>query len=196
MIDRNARARAMHHAEALDRRTRLPGQHGGVLKRAGLAVLKALLFQFANVATGRCDPGYDRIAEVAGVARSTVAVALRRLEAAGLLERVRRQVGAVRYSNAYRFVLAGDARSGPPGLSDSAKSGFRAQTTNQQKTYPKSARSVPAAPTWPADISREDARRGLEQAKAPILRRAREREERERRARRARPRGAPAAPAP
>ena len=130
-IDRNARARAMHHAEALDRRTRLPGQHGGVLKRAGLAVLKALLFQFADVATGRCDPGYDRIAEVAGVARSTVAVALRRLEAAGLLERVRRQVGAVRYSNAYRFVLAGDARSGRPGPSDSAKSGFRAVTTNQ-----------------------------------------------------------------
>ncbi len=51
-LDRNARARLMVHAEALDRRTRLPGQHGGVLKRTGLAVLKALLFGFANVITG------------------------------------------------------------------------------------------------------------------------------------------------
>ncbi len=48
-IDRNARARMMFYAEALDRRTKLPGQHGGVLKRTGLAVLRALLFSFANV---------------------------------------------------------------------------------------------------------------------------------------------------
>jgi hypothetical protein len=61
-IDRNARARLLFHAEALDRRTRLPGQHGGVLKRTGLAVLKALLFGFANVATGRCDPSFDTLA--------------------------------------------------------------------------------------------------------------------------------------
>ncbi len=102
-LDRNARARLMVHAEALDRRTHLPGQHGGVLKRTGLAVLKALLFGFANVATGRCDPSFDTLARAAGVARSTVAVALGRLETAGLLERIRRQVGLVRHSNAYVF---------------------------------------------------------------------------------------------
>ena len=61
-LDRNARARLMAHAEALDRRTHLPGQHGGCLKRTGLAVLKALLFGFANVATGRCDPSFDTLA--------------------------------------------------------------------------------------------------------------------------------------
>ena len=49
VLDRNARARLLFQAEALDRRTRLPGQHGGVLKRSGLQVLRTLLFSFANV---------------------------------------------------------------------------------------------------------------------------------------------------
>jgi DNA-binding transcriptional ArsR family regulator len=133
-LDRNARARLMVHAEALDRRTRRPGQHGGILKRTGLAVLNALLFGFANVATGRCDPSFDTLARAAGVARSTVAVALRRLEAAGLLERVRRQAGMIRYSNAYRFRA-----------SETVKSGFQPQTTTNQKPNPLSARAMPAA---------------------------------------------------
>ena len=148
-LDRNARARLMVHAEALDRRTRLPGQHGGVLKRTGLAVLKTLLFGFANVATARCDPGYDALARAAGVARSTVAVALRRLEAAGLLERVRRQVGMTRFSNAYRFPTAEVARSS----SETGKSGFRAQTTTTQKPNPLSARAVPAATAEPLPMA-------------------------------------------
>jgi DNA-binding transcriptional ArsR family regulator len=131
-IDRNARARLLFHAEALDRRTHLPGQHGGCLKRTGLAVLRALLFHFANVITGRCDPCYDTLARAAGVARSTVAVALRRLEAAGLLTRIRRQVGLIRHSNAYVF----------PRISP--KSEFRPQTHHQKKTEPLSARAVPA----------------------------------------------------
>jgi DNA-binding transcriptional ArsR family regulator len=132
-IDRNARARLLFHAEALDRRTHLPGQHGGVLKRTGLAVLKALLFSFANAVTARCDPGYDALARAAGVARSTVAVALQRLEAAGLLTRIRRQAGRVRYTNAYRFPAAETL----PKPSVSPKSGFRTQTTTNLTTnYP------------------------------------------------------------
>jgi predicted transcriptional regulator len=117
-IDRNERARLLFHAEALDRRTRLPGQHGGCLKRTGLAVLRALLCQFANVVTGRCDPSFDALARVAGVARSTVAVALRRLEAAGILGRIRRQRGTLRWTNAYVFPW----------------SRFRPQTTTREKT--------------------------------------------------------------
>ena len=132
-MDRNARARLIYFAEALDRRTHQPGQHGGCLKRTGLAVLKALLFGFANVATGRCDPSFDTLARAAGVARSTVTVALGRLEAAGLLERVRRQVGLIRHSNAYVF----------PRISP--KSEFRPQTHHRKKTEPLSARAVPAA---------------------------------------------------
>ena len=132
-IDRNARARLLFHAETLDRRTRLPGQHGGVLKRTGLAVLRALLFHFTNVVTARCDPSFDTLAHAATVSRSTVAVALGRLEAAGLLERVRRQVGPVRYSNAYCFPAAETL----PRSRVSPKSGFRAATTTNLKTnYP------------------------------------------------------------
>ena len=140
-LDRNARARLLFHAEALDRRTRLPGQHGGVLKRTGLAVLRALLFSFANVVTGRCDPSFDTLAVASGCARSTVAVALGRLEAAGLLERVRRQVRMTRFSNAYRFPAAEVVLSS----SETGKSEFRAQTTTNQKPNPLSARAVPAA---------------------------------------------------
>ena len=139
-LDRNARARLMVHAEALDRRTRLPGQHGGVLKRTGLAVLRALLFGFANVATGRCDPSFDTLARAAGVAHSTVAVALRRLEEVGLLTRIRRQVGMVRYSNAYRFKAALNS-------SETGKSEFRAQTTTNQKPNPYRELSTGAGPT-------------------------------------------------
>ena len=131
-IDRNERARLLFQAEALDRRTHQPGQHGGCLKRTGLAVFRALLFHFANAVTGRCDPGYDALARAAGVARSTVAVALGRLEAAGLLARIRRQLGTVRWSNAYVF----------------PKSECRPQTTTLLKTTtPASAQTsvVPMA---------------------------------------------------
>ncbi len=140
-IDRNERARLLFRAEALDRRTHQPGQHGGCLKRSGLAVLRALLFGFANVATGRCDPGYDALARAANVTRSTVAVALSRLEGAGLVVRVRRQVGMTRSSNAYAFPTAEAA----PNPSESGKSEFRGETTNRKK--PISYRGLSTAPT-------------------------------------------------
>ena len=131
-IDRNERARLLFRAEALDRRTRQPGQHGGCLKRTGLAVLRALVFTFANVVTGRCDPGYDALARAAGVARSTVAVALGRLEAAGLIVRTRRQVGVVRLTNAYAFKA-----------SETPWSESRPQTTTRPLEQPKSAKTGP-----------------------------------------------------
>ena len=130
-IDRNERARLLFQAEALDRRTHQPGQHGGCLKRTGLAVLRALLFGFANAVTGRCDPSYDALARAAGVARSTVAVALGRLEAAGLLARIRRQLGTVRWSNAYVF----------------PKSENRPQTTTSLKTTIPAGAEPCAVPT-------------------------------------------------
>ena len=132
VVDRNQRARVLYLAEALDRRTHLPGQHGGCLKRSGLAVLRALLFGFLNAVTSRCDPGYDALARAACVARSTVAVALARLEAAGLIVRTRRQVGVVRFTNAYAFKT-----------SESAWSGSRPQTTTKPLEQPKSAKSGP-----------------------------------------------------
>ena len=123
-IDRNERARLMVMAEAYDRRTKTPGSHGGRLKRTGLAVFRALLFTFANAATGRCDPGYEALARAAGVARSTAAAALRRLEAAGLIARTRRQAGPVRLTNAYAFPTAGaDGAAGATGRGSGGRGG-------------------------------------------------------------------------
>ena len=42
-LDRNLVARILFAAEALDRRTRMKGQHGGLLKGKGLDVLRAAL---------------------------------------------------------------------------------------------------------------------------------------------------------
>jgi Bacterial regulatory proteins, gntR family len=83
-------ARRWHKARRFDRQTHTPGKHGGTLGRSGLAVLYVLLFDFLDYATGQLDPSYDTIAAKAGVARRTVAAALRRLKAAGLLHWQRR----------------------------------------------------------------------------------------------------------
>ena len=133
-IDRNARARLLFLAEALDRRTHQSGQHGGCLKRTGLAVLRALLFTFANLVTGRCDPGYDALSRAAGVSRSTLAKALKRLEEAGLLMRTRRQAGPVRFTNTYSFKV-----------SETAWSENRPQTTTRPFKQPKSAKTGPVS---------------------------------------------------
>jgi hypothetical protein len=143
MLDRNARARLMFFAEALDRRTHEPGKHGGDLKRTGLAVLKALVFRFLGRG-GRCDPSLESLAHMAGCARSTCAEALKRLEAAGLVQRVARwrAVAAngglvvLRLSNAYLFLTA-DAAQKPP------ETGSRSQSTTHLLEQPKSAKAGP-----------------------------------------------------
>jgi DNA-binding transcriptional MocR family regulator len=142
-IDRNERARLIYFAEALDRRTHRPGQHGGDLKRTGLAVLKALIFGFLGRG-GRCDPSLGSLARMAGCARSTVAEALKRLEAAGLVRRVARwrTVAAngglvvVRTSNAYTFPIVGEAQKPP-------ETGSRPQPTTNLFEQPKTARTGP-----------------------------------------------------
>ena len=85
-------------------------------------MLRALLWRFHGAdGGGRCFPSYEKIAAVARCARSSVAVALKELEDAGLLTwvnriaRIRRQerdlfghwvtvLEVVRISNAYRFL--------------------------------------------------------------------------------------------
>jgi DNA-binding FadR family transcriptional regulator len=83
-------------------------------------VLQALLWGFHNGRSGCCFPSYERIAEKAGCARSTIAEALKVLEWAGVLTRQNRIVRVrercrdlfghqgwrwrvVRTSNAYTF---------------------------------------------------------------------------------------------
>ena len=118
-LDRNLVAKIFFLAEALDRRTRGKGMHGGLLKSKGLDVLRALLRRFYSYRDGTCFPSYDAIAEAVGCARSTVAAKLRVLEQLGIVETIRRKVVAsftsrvhrvrfdvaVQTSNSYRFNL-------------------------------------------------------------------------------------------
>ena len=106
-IDRNQRVRITVAAEALERRTKAKGRKSGVLKQSGLRVLRCLLFDFCSVPTGRCCPSYEAIREKTGFCSATIAGALRRLEASGLLRITRRiirtSLGARQTSNAYSF---------------------------------------------------------------------------------------------
>lgn len=118
-LDRNAKARIMHHARALMQRTEKGRAYGAITAKA-LAVLEALLFGFHNAQSGLCFPSYERIAEKAKCARSTVAESLKALEDAGILSWVNRlarvrercedlfghfgtRVRVIRTSNAYEF---------------------------------------------------------------------------------------------
>src|SRR3954469_21175036 len=119
-LDRNAKARIMVLARALMHRTG-EGKHYGVLTAKFVAVLGALLWGFHNAGSGRCFPSYERIAEKADCARSTVYEAIRALEDAGILTWVNRiarirewgpdlfgraqnRWRVIRTSNAYTFV--------------------------------------------------------------------------------------------
>jgi hypothetical protein len=121
-LDGNAKARVWAAAAAYNSANRRPGQHRGPLTWATLRVLRALLWRFHGAdGSGRCFPSYERIAAGAKCARSSVAIAIRELEDAGLLTwvhriaRIRRQerdlfgqwtsvIEVVRTSNAYRFL--------------------------------------------------------------------------------------------
>ena len=118
-IDRNDRARVMALAHSVRK------QHK--ITRAGVDILRALLYKFANLKDGRCFPAYDKIADEAGCHDRTVGRCLPELEAAGLLTwvnrvlRVRERVEGlagiwastwrvIRTSNAYDFPLIAKKR--------------------------------------------------------------------------------------
>jgi hypothetical protein len=90
-LDGNAKARVWAAAGAYNAANRQPGQHQGPLTWATLRVLRMLLWRFHSAdGGGRCFPAYEKIAAAARCARSTVAVAIRALEEAGLLTWVNR----------------------------------------------------------------------------------------------------------
>jgi hypothetical protein len=91
-LDRNDRARILHCAEALERRTKQKHKRDGLLGQSALAVLRCLLFQFQNRQSGRLDPSYTQIQKITGFCRETVSKALKNLEIAGILEIMRRIV--------------------------------------------------------------------------------------------------------
>jgi DNA-binding transcriptional MocR family regulator len=112
-----------------------------------LDVLHELLWSFHNTKTGLCFPSYERIAEAAGVARSTVSAAIHALEAAGLISwvhRLRRAVKdgivrAVRTSNGYQLHDPKPAQLAPLSSKSDRQTG-----TSFQASSPSLA---PAAPT-------------------------------------------------
>jgi len=143
-LDRNGKARVMFVARALMRRAEKGKAYGAITAKA-LAVLEALLWGFHNARSGLCFPSYAKIAERAGCARSTVAEALKALEAAGVmtwvhrLARVRERCAdlfgkegtrwrVIRTSNGYTF-------NDPKGAADrgfSSKSDFPSGTSIQE----------------------------------------------------------------
>jgi hypothetical protein len=124
-LDRNMVARILFLAEALDRRTRTKGQHGGLLKAKGLDVLRALLKRFYSYRTGECFPSFEAIAEAAGCCEATAKAKVKILTALGILDVIRRkvverfvdQVRRVRFdvplqtSNSYVFNFAHEHRA-------------------------------------------------------------------------------------
>ena len=90
-LDREAKLRIMTRARALKQRT-AKGKHYGQLTAKCLDVLEALLWSFHNARSGLCFPSLEKIAEKAKVARSTVSLAIKALEDAGLLSWVNRIV--------------------------------------------------------------------------------------------------------
>jgi hypothetical protein len=92
-----------HRARDFDRGTHEAGKHGGAVGPTALAVLHALIFDFLNFRSGRLDPSYAAIAAKAGVCIRTVATALAKLKALGILNWVRRC--AERHDADGRFVL-------------------------------------------------------------------------------------------
>jgi hypothetical protein len=88
-LDRNAKARILHWARCAARE-KASGRQRGIITRAALEVLQALLWGFHGAKSGLCFPSYERIAEAAGCARSTVYEAIRALEDAGVLTWVNR----------------------------------------------------------------------------------------------------------
>jgi hypothetical protein len=83
------RRRIMEAARRLERQTHQPGMHGGALRRTGILVLWTLLYRGPS-RHGVCDPSLGQLAAWAGCARSTVQLAINRIEAAGIMGHVRR----------------------------------------------------------------------------------------------------------
>ena len=149
-LDRNAKVRVIACVRALMHRTEKGKAYGQITAKAK-AVAEALLWGFHNARSGLCFPSYEKIAEKAGCARSTVAEAIKALEAAGVLTWVHRIVRirercadlfghmgvrtrVIRTSNGYAF----NDPKGAANMGFSSKSDFPSGTSIQE--------SIPLSP--------------------------------------------------
>ena len=154
-LDRNAKVRIMHLARCLSRHRLEKGKAYGEITAKALAVLEALLWIFHNARSGLCFPSYERIAEAASCARSTVAEAIKALEDAGILSWVNRlkrvaeacrdlfghrmrKTRVIRTSNGYHFIDPQPPKR-PESLNKTSKSDFPSGTPIQKSCLPKPA---------------------------------------------------------
>jgi hypothetical protein len=89
------------HLEQFERQTRAPGRQDGAIGRNGLAVVRALLFKFMNWKTGRLDPSQAKIADAAAISESSVERGLAKLQAAGVVNWLRRCVADVQSAGGF-----------------------------------------------------------------------------------------------
>jgi hypothetical protein len=88
----NQRAKILHACEVMERKSKGKGCRNGVLGIPAMMILRCLLMRFHNRKTGLCYPSYDALQAVTGLCRQSIAVALDRLERAGVLRITRRMV--------------------------------------------------------------------------------------------------------
>lgn len=160
-LDRNAKARIMVYARAWSAKHKQPGQHRGMLTRAFIEVLEALLWGFHNSRDGRCFPSYETIAAKAQCNRSTVYEAIKALEAANVLTWVNRitrirvreldlfgkwamRWRIIRTSNAYVFRDPLPCAENRPFVGFSSKSENPPGTLNQDVSFFKRETESPA----------------------------------------------------
>lgn len=82
-----------HEARAMNRDRSAVSKSGArrsVIGAGAMAVLQSLLFDFLNYKTGQLDPSYEGLALKTGLSRATVARALSRLKALGIIHWQRR----------------------------------------------------------------------------------------------------------
>jgi hypothetical protein len=136
-LAKKAAARLWHRARDFDRQTRRKGRHGCAVGPSALQVLHTLLFDFLNYRSGRLDPSYAAIARKANVCERTVATALQRLKALGILHWVRRCVESRRADG--RYVLEQDTNA------------YAVLPSSQWRGYREPLEAPPPAPgTWGA----------------------------------------------
>jgi hypothetical protein len=158
-MDRNDRARLMYRAEAYERRTKRRGLPAGALGLTGIAVLRCIAFRFWNAGRRAAWPSYDALQRATGFCRQTIANAIKRLEASGIML-VTRRAGWIggrlrREANVYRLPAA-------PALPLPDDESLR------RERQPKSLSSPDAAPLLAAALASYEARmkaRGLARGK-------------------------------
>jgi hypothetical protein len=140
-------------------------------------VLRALLYSFHNSKDGRCFPSYERIAEAANCARSTVYEAIRVLERAGVLTWVNRLTKirvperdlfgrtmyrwqVIRTSNSYHFL---DPKGGAPAPTG-CKSENPSRPVIQESLIFMRVGDSPGGGAKPSDRALENALTGLSKA--------------------------------